>query len=95
MELLQYLFIFERGGCFQELVDVMDDEEESVLHTFSFTNISVLEAGADRFPSGILGTSGISKDSADQTKEKFLHVSLVNQFLFKIWHSVVIKLLIF
>lgn len=72
----------------------MDDEEESVLHTFSFTNISVLEAGADRFPSGILGTSGISKDSADQTKEKFLNISLVNQFLFKIWQSVVVKLLI-
>lgn len=58
----------------------MDDEEESVLHTFSFTNVSVWEAGVDRFPSGILGRSGISKDTADQTKEKFLHVSPVISF---------------
>lgn len=49
-------------------MDVIDDEEDSVLHTFSFTNIRVWEAGADRFSSGTLGTSGISKDTSGQTK---------------------------
>lgn len=75
-------------------MDVTDDEEESVLHTFSFIDIIVWEAGAERFPSATLGSSGISKDTADQTKEKGLRVSLFHQFLVTIWHSVVVKQLI-
>lgn len=54
--------------CCQELADVIDDEEESVLHTFSFTNIRVWEAWAGRISSGTLGTSGMSKETSDQTK---------------------------
>lgn len=63
LQSLRYLFIFESDGWYQELLDATDDEEESVLYTFSFTEIRAWDAGADGTPSGM---SGISKDTADK-----------------------------
>lgn len=68
--LFSYLFILESGVGGQELLEATDDEEESVLPIFSFADIRLWEAGTDGGPSGTLGTSDISKDTADQNKEE-------------------------
>lgn len=44
----------------------MDDEEETVLLSFSFCEMRDWATGAGRFPSGTSGRSGISKDTAGQ-----------------------------
>lgn len=68
--LFSYLFVFESGVGGHELLEATDDEEDSVLPTFSFTDIRPWEAGTDGGPSETLGTSDISKDTADQNKEE-------------------------
>lgn len=68
--LFSYLFTFESGVGGQELLEAIDEEEDSVLPTFSFTDIRLWEAGTDGGPSVTLGTSDISKDTADQNKEE-------------------------
>lgn len=68
--IFSYLFLFESGVGGQELLEAIDDEDESVLPTFSFTDIRLWEARTDGGPSGTVGTSDISKDTADQNEEE-------------------------
>lgn len=48
----------------------MDDDEETVLPSFSFSESRDWATGAGRFTSGTSGSSGISKDTADQNITK-------------------------
>lgn len=68
--LFSYLLVFESGVGGQELLEATDEEEESVLPTFSFTDIRLWEAGTDGGPSWTLGTSDTSKETADQNREE-------------------------
>lgn len=57
----RYLFVFESG---------VDEEEESVLHTFSLTDVRLWETGANAVSSRTWGRLGISKDTAEKNKEE-------------------------
>lgn len=48
----------------------MDEEEETVLLSFSFSEIRGWATGAGRVTSGTSGSSGISKDTAEQKQNK-------------------------
>lgn len=48
----------------------MDDEEETVLLSFSLSDIRDCETGGGRVSSGISGSSGISKETAARNEVK-------------------------
>lgn len=66
----QYLLVFERGRWNEEQEEAVDDEEETVLLSFSLSDIRDCETGGGRVSSGISGSSGISKETAARNKVK-------------------------